>query len=168
MHNSHSCSPFSSHMLQKQISKFSLPGLSASPLFPQRQPTSVSPNLALQPCMPLPLLCSSCPFCHSDPGYSHPASGQSVSHPSYTLVLVSPINTGDAPTFGFYLSDLQMGVVRTWGEHGDTLSGDLSLLKASSRERRKGSGSASWQGAQALKPDCSLSLSCTRDGSSSD
>jgi len=43
-----------------------------------------------------------------------------VSHPSYTLVLVSPINTGDTPTFGFYLSDLQMGVVRTWREHGDT------------------------------------------------
>lgn len=43
-----------------------------------------------------------------------------VSHPPYTLVLVSPINIGDAPTFGFYLSDLQMGVVRTWGERGDT------------------------------------------------
>lgn len=114
------------NLLQKQIS---LPGPSASHPGTARHHI---PHLALQPCWPLPLLCFSCPHCHSDRGHSR--------HTTDLSCLSSILHTDGSetckywrppPIFGFYLSDrklgLQMGVVRAWGGVGG--QGDTSIRR---------------------------------------
>lgn len=122
MHNC-ICVCSSSHMLQKQISSSLCLGLSASPLFPpetanQRIPKSCTPALHATPPSLFQL-----PFLSLRPcGYSCPASTGSVSHPSATLALVEPYKYWRCSHLWLHLSGMQMGVVRTWGEHGDNLS----------------------------------------------